>query len=34
MKEDLLDDIIKESGPYRPPGINIIHVTCLIIIPM
>ncbi len=30
MKEDLLDDIIKESGPYRPPGIDIR--TCVIII--
>ena len=20
VKEELLDDIIKESGPYRPPG--------------
>ena len=22
MKEELLDDIIKESGPYQPPGLR------------
>ena len=36
MKEELLDDIIKESGPYQPPGMIVgvlwymLHGVCIL----
>lgn len=30
MKEELLDDIIKESGPYQPPGMVVGVLWCML----
>lgn len=30
VKEELLDDIIKESGPYQPPGMVVGVLWCML----